>query len=436
MGNYLNKLIPNSSTASGSGDDGPSGIVKALTALVTLMLVSSVFAGGALAHSANDVRADDITVSAAGEEVTTSIYLDGATINSSETVSVNITASDVSFENLQDAGLMDNTSVVSGDVSVSGFSQNGDTITIELTANSDINSESVVVELQSLVVNSDGTGTVAYTPTGGSEMTGSFSYSIGSSEPATGTAALGNFSTYDNESVDSVDVRINNASGDLAVDESNVTDFENYSEELETGDYTYTLVADGYADAEGSFTVSENNTTELNPKFGAMQLDYDFTVENNSSAVDEFDFAIYEGDSIGDNDTALVSTTVGENDSNTVTVQNLDDGSDYTVEIVYNDSDGNETTYTETITANSSDAENGTVSQTVDVAGDESDDGSFIPSVPSFDNPFDGVFDGIMDELPTDDTDALIVTFVGGFVLVIGSLFAIVWTLRGLRLNF
>jgi hypothetical protein len=434
MGNYLNKLKSNSSTASGSGDDDPdstSSIVQALTIALIGMVALSAASVPALAGSATSVTANDFTEGDSQQTAT----VNGLSLNSSEPTQFNISASGVDYSSVT----TDNITISGANMTVQGIVTAADgQLTFDVTADENISSADVTfyIDGDAITVNSDGTdGTYTVDPgVDGTTVSDSFSYSLAS--PATGTAEFGNYSTYDNGSVDSVDIRINNASGDLVVDQSNVTDLSNWSAQLETGDYTYTLVADGYADAEGSFTVSENSTTELNPEFGPVSVDYDFTIEQGGDGLSNFTFNIYEGDSIGENETPLSSAESDVVGGNPISVSNLDDGSDYTVEIVYNDSDGNETTYTETITVDSADAENGTVSQTVDVASDSSsDDGGFIGGLPSVDNPFSGVWDSITDQLPTDDTEGLIVTFVGGFVVVVGSLFALFWVLIGLRAN-
>ncbi|QLH78147.1 hypothetical protein HZS55_12905 [Halosimplex rubrum] len=432
MGNYLNKSNSNSSTASsGSDDDGPSSIAQALAIFAVFGLILSSFAAPVAAHSATGVQVDNTSYNSYDDEYSQSGWVNNLTYNDSETVSVRFSADGVDYTNASPQ-------VVTGDAQVVNHSviNNGSTLEVEIQSDfaSGVNetTQDVEVVATGLQVESDGSvGTFYYTDTNGTTYTDSFSYSVESSTSttATGSVALGNISTYDNGSVDSVDIQIENSSGDLVVDESNVSDFDNFSKELDTGDYTYTLVADGYADATGSFSVTENNTTQISPEFGKMQVDYEFTIENNGSAVDSFDFAIYDGDSIGDNETAIVSTSVTSNDSNTVSTLNLDDGSQKVVEVTYTDADGNETTYTETITVDSSQAENGTVSQTVDVAT-SSDDGGFIGGVPSFDNPFSG----LGDQLP-DDPVVLVLTIIAGFVAAVGTIFTLLWVKNGLKFN-
>jgi hypothetical protein len=421
MGFNLNKLSLSSSTSGGDGDGDSSRIVQLLAIFAIGTVLVSSFAGPVAAGSATSVNAQDYT-EGDSQQVGS---VNGLSLNSSETVMFESNATGIDYSSVSTSDI----TVSGANITVQGIveASNGQ-LTIHGTADEAISGADVTVYIdgQALTVNSEGTGTFSADPgDDGVTVEDSFNYSLQS--PATGTVELGNISTWDNESVDQIDsVMIYNSSGDRVVNQDNITDFENYSEELETGDYTYTLVADGYADADGNFSVTENNTTALNPEFGPVAVDYEFTIEQDGEALDNTTFSIYDGDTIGDNESPLQTVDLGS--ANTVTVTNLYDGDTQTVEVTYTDADGNETTYTEVITVDSSQAENGTVSQTVDVASDStSDDSSFIGS---YDNPFSG----LGDQLP-DDPVVLVLTAITGFVAFVGTLFTLLWVKNGLKFN-
>ncbi|RDZ64032.1 hypothetical protein C5B90_13095 [Haloferax sp. Atlit-12N] len=250
---------------------------------------------------------------------------------------------------------------------------------------------------------------------------------------ATGTFEIGSLSTSDGttfENLSGEQLVIEDSNGTEVVNTTNFS--ENYSTELASGeDYTVRHSADHYDESSTVYSISYNNTTTADLTFQRTQVDYEFTVENNGSALESFDINLYDGSSIGDNESAVASATVTSNDSNTVTFTGLDDGSTYTREIVYTDADGNETTYTETFTVDSSQATNGTVSQTIDVATDSSsDDSGFIGSVGDFNNPLSG----LGDQIP-DDPVVLVLTVIAGFVATVGTLFTLLWVKNGLKFN-
>lgn len=405
------------------------------------------------------VQANDITVDSAGASATGQVYLQGATLNASETATLSYYIG--SNANISDLSA----SVDSADATANITTNNGGFVEIEVTANSDFagtSDDTIGLSLDGFVVNGDGLGEVTYTQSDGTKLSDTYRYSVdqtgtveignyttsddstppseasisvvnssgeevysaenqtqgdtftldsgdytidfnaigydgtteevsvtagetvvvsptftssdSTSEPATGTVALGNIGTWDNQTLDSVDtVMVYNSSGDRVVNADNITDFEKFSKELDAGDYTFTLVADGYADADGSFSISENSTTELNPEFGPVSVDYEFTVEQDGDALNDYSVDIYDGNSIGENETPLASAEPS-NDSNTIRATDFEDGSEYTLKVSYTDANGNETSYTETFTADASADEDGdgVVSQTVDVSEDDS----------------------------------------------------------------
>lgn len=244
----------------------------------------------------------------------------------------------------------------------------------------------------------------------------------------TGTVALGEFTTWDNGSVDSVDIQvINSSDGSIVASASNVSDYENYTTEVETGTYTVEVSADGYATFSQTSSVSENSTTTYAGELQAEQVDYELTVVEDGSALETFSVSLYEGDTIGENETPVKTAESTSSDGNTVSLLGVSDGSVYTVEIQYD----NGTTYTHTFTVNSSEAENGIVSETVDVAGDNS---GFIGGVS---NPFGGVsdfFGGLGDQLPSDPVK-LGGIIAGGFIGIVGILYTLVWVKNGLKMS-
>jgi hypothetical protein len=269
------------------------------------------------------------------------------------------------------------------------------------------------IDSAALSVYDDGTGSASVTTESGTSVTDTFAYNA-----EAGFVEIGSISTWDNGSVDSIDVAIYDSSGSIVVNDASVSDFANFSPQLDTGTYTYTLSASGYADVDGTMTVSDGNTTVLSPYFSQISVDYEFTVEDGGSALDSFDINLYDGDTIGDNESAIAMGTVTSNDSNTVKFGNLQDGAKHTVEVVYTDADGNQTTYTEVITVDNSQAVNGTVSQTIDVGGDES---AFVGS-------------------GTQDTALEVVGILVMVLLIlgapIGALMILAWTGSGIRRNF
>jgi hypothetical protein len=426
MGNYLNKLNPNSSTASGSDDDGPSGIVKsAVVALVGMLMLSAVLSGGALADTITGISSTDI-----GSGDTTQFVMldiDGAdyTVGQTETVYVNASGVDYTSATAVETA--------SGDFEVQSTNYNSTSEEFEIVVNKTATSpdNSLQFEVSNYSVTSDGTDGQVYTTSNGTTYTDSFNYSTSTtSEPATGSIEIpsvtendtGNETNFSYEVVNSNDTVVASGSDVSApVTESNLT----------TGDYTVNINGvDNYDNLSKTVSVTENNTSSVNFSLSRTTVDYEFTVENNGSAAESFDINLYDGSSIGDSESAVASATVTSTDSNTVTFTGLDDGADYTAEIVYTDADGNETTYTETFTADSSQATNGTVSQTIDVATDSSsDDSGFIGGVS---NPFDGVFDSITDQLPSDPVE-LVLVIVSGFVGLVGILFTLLWVKNGLK---
>ena len=426
MGNYSNKPNSNSSTASGSGDDGPSGIVKsAVVALIGMLMLSTVLSGGALAHYATGVSAQDYI---ADEDASQQFTVENIVINESESATVTVEAQGINYSQVG----FSNVNISGGDVMLQDVHSPSDgTLEVVVSPNTNLSSTDLTFSVDNQEVSGDGVGTVSYTSSDGVTDSASFNYSA-TAPPATGSIEIPSVTENDTGNETNFSYEVVNSNDTVVASGSDVSAPVTASE-LETGDYTVNIYGvDNYDNLSKTVSVTENNTSSVNFSLARTTVDYQFTIENDSSALDSFNISLFQGaesDVDLENDSAIASASINDSQSNDVTFSGLTDGQTYTGEVTYTDADGNETTYTFEFTANASadDDGDGVVSQTIDVASDSSsDDSGFIGGVGDFNNPLSG----LGDQIP-DDPVAIILIFLGS----VGGLVVFFWTIMGLRAN-
>ncbi|MBP1986999.1 hypothetical protein [Halolamina salifodinae] len=347
------------------GGHESSRIVQALTVFAVLGLIMQIFAGAALAGSADGLVVNDPTYKQAEDTWTTTATVQNLTATSGEQVTVTI-------NNTDEAGEIDltNTTASVGDAyaSVNNVNRTKDgklVVTIDITSNT--SGTAMEVSLSSIQFSDSGTADVT---TGGavSSYTDTFAY-----QQEKGTFAVGNITTSDGTSFSNLSgerLIIEDSSGTEVVNTTNFSD--TYSKQLVSGEnYTVRLHADHYNTVSKTVSISYNTTSTVDFAFQRTQVDYDFEVVEDGEPLDSFDLKVYQG-TIGDNETAIQSYSVNSNQDNTVGVSNLDDGKSYTVEVVYD----NGTTFTYQVAADLSDEEStdadSAVDETIDVTGDNS----------------------------------------------------------------
>lgn len=395
-------------------------------AMIMVLLVSMVaggFVGGAAAASASNINATDVVYNNSAGEYEYTATLQGYSANASETDTFDIDHSSTSLSGFATVESQTDGVTVESQSTSSGVT----TVTINTSQSFDGTSD-VDFKVSGFDVTASGTGTVSYD---------TYSTSFAFSPVATGDGEISSVIENDTGANATFDYSVENANGTVIRSASGVdAPIGQYPipglYALETGDYSVTVYnISGYDNQTKTLSITENNLTSLSYSVFASTtstdstntttVDYEFTVEDNGSAVDSFDINLYDGSTIGDNETPVASATVTDNDSNIVTFAGLDDGANNAAEIVYTDADGNEQVYTETFTVDSSQAVNGTVSQTVDVSeSSDSDDGAFVGG----------------------DAQDDVIEFVTLFTLIlliigapIGAFMILVWTGSGVRRN-
>lgn len=418
------------STVSRTDSNGTRGTVPRLaTVAVAAMMLLSVFAGGAAADALLGVSSTDINSGDTTQFVTVDIDGSDYAVGQLETITVNASGVDYTSATAIETQ--------SGDFEVDLTNYNSTSQEFEIVVNKTASTpdSSLQLEVSNYSVTSDGTdGQVMWTD-GNTTYTDSFSYSASTSTPATGSISIDSVTENDTGNETNFSYEVINSNGTVVANGSDVSAPVSVAD-LETGDYTVDVFGvANYDDASQSVSVTENNTSSVNFSLARTQLDAEVTVEDNGSAVESFDISIYDGDSIGDNESAVASATVTDNDSNVVTFSGLDAGATYTFEVNYTDADGNEVVYTETVTIDESQAVNGTVSQTLDVSSDST---STETATPTDDSSDDGGFVGGAQDGVTNFIDQLQnnpISVLLGALTVIGAIFAVFWVIIGLLAN-
>lgn len=357
----LNKLT---SAVSDDSSETRSTVSRLMPMMAACMVLLSALSGAALAADNGAVSVVSSGYDSDAGVQSSTIEISGQNITAGDQVTVTYTApsEDVNFSEAQPEFL--NTSSGTS-ISLVSLNQSSDSVEITYEYASNASSETVPITLSGYTVTND--STIDFEATGA--LSANTSYSV--SEPV-GTLEIQSVTEADTgNETENFNYEIVNSDGTVVASGTDASAPLNKSD-LPTGTYDVTISGvDDYNNLTNSVEVTQDGSSPTQFTLARTQLTSEVTVEQNGTALESFDIAVYEGDSIGDNESALESVSVNDSQSNTVQFAGLDSGADYTYEVTYTDEDGNETTYTETVTVDDADATNGTVTQTIDVDSSE-----------------------------------------------------------------